>query len=329
MREKETEVRERDIGAPVVDWKTCMRMRCPTTAGTGVQKVNTPVPRDVVGIREIQIAGLEEEDSCSVSASRTQRPLSPPLSPAENQQQHQQFERKRLLEMIRELQVKSTEQREQVAELLSELDEVVADNELLVKDNQQLLDQNVVLREASHSPHTASHQQTLSADSIYDDEPRHSLSDTAPVSISDKTEAAELDEQHQQVQRGSQSTGSTTMQYQQLLTDNMKLASDNRQLLEDNNQLFADNKKIISDLSKLQEHGELLFRDNCKLSEDLNLALKTQLDSTALVPVLNASLDDADETSLAALNTKLLQVFLEYVCMQGFPCVLLMQVFFL
>jgi hypothetical protein len=45
----------------------------------------------------------------------------------------------------------------------------------------------------------------------------------------------------------------------------MKLASDNRQLLEDNNRLFSDNKKIIVDLSKLQQHGELLFRDNCKV----------------------------------------------------------------
>jgi len=61
------------------------------------------------------------------------------------------------------------------------------------------------------------------------------------------------------------STESSGMDYQQMLADNMKLASDNRQLLEDNNRLFSDNKKIIVDLSKLQQNGELLFRDNCKV----------------------------------------------------------------
>ena len=113
-----------------------------------------------------------------------------------------------------------------VQSLLMELDQVVSDNKLLVEDNQQLINQITEL------------------------EGRDSRSSLVP-------------EKGHDASRGS--AESSGMDYQQLLADNMKLASDNRQLLEDNNRLFSDNKKIIVDLSKLQQHGELLFRDNCKV----------------------------------------------------------------
>jgi hypothetical protein len=68
------------------------------------------------------------------------------------------------------------------------------------------------------------------------------------------------------------------IEYQQLLADNMKLASDNRQLFLDNQALLDENKKILVDLSKLQDHGEHLFDDNCKLSEELICMMKSKDD---------------------------------------------------
>eukprot|EP00802_Teleaulax_amphioxeia_P013136 Tamp_13184.p1 GENE.Tamp_13184~~Tamp_13184.p1 ORF type:complete len:349 (+),score=88.75 Tamp_13184:623-1669(+) len=175
-------------------------------------------------------------------------------------------------DLLQRLEADNDRLRGEVQSLLEELDQVVADNKLLVEDNQQLIDRNAELEARS---------------------PPHPLEDAAPIVQSNAADTAP--EKEPDASRGS--AGSSGMDDQQLLADNMKLASDNRQLLEDNNRFFSDNKKIIVDLSKLQQHGELLFRDNCKLSEDLNRALKEQQDSKAPA--------DPDQDP-AALNAKLI-----------------------
>ena len=143
-------------------------------------------------------------------------------------------------DLLQRLEADNDRLRGEVQSLLEELDQVVADNKLLVEDNQQLIDRNAELEARS---------------------PPHPLEDAAPIVQSNAADTAP--EKEPDASRGS--AGSSGMDYQQPLADNMKLASDNRQLLEDNNRLFSDNKKIIVDLSKLQQHGELLFRDNCKV----------------------------------------------------------------
>ena len=174
------------------------------------------IRESVVIARDVHIEGLEEEGSVgggSVSSavmSGNGGGVSGLVQPSNYREEQLQLDNSRL--------------RQEVQSLLRELDQVVADNQVLVEDNEQLVQQNAALQDAS-------------ALSSVEQQARNTWSDTAPVIVSDKyqgspTAAAQRD--------SGQSAGSMTdkdksIEYEQLLADNMKLASDNRQLLHDNN----------------------------------------------------------------------------------------------
>jgi ABC-type transporter Mla subunit MlaD len=252
------------------------------------------------------IEGLEAEEVPGISAEE-ERQLRGSLKQAETKVEQVGMENDRLREEVRALmapgreavdgderlrdamdKIQRLEQdnsklREEVGSLLGELDQVVADNQLLIQDNQQLIDQNTELQQTGGR--AGERERVPGADG----------------------EGAGGEE-------GEEGDGTGGVEYQQLFSDNMKLASDNRQLLEDNNRLFADNKKIIADLNKLQEHGDTLYQENCRLSEDLEKAVQQQqalrdelvaagqqLDG-AQGPAAGAGAEDA-----ATINEKLMQ----------------------
>ena len=211
---------------------------------------------------------------------------------ADETDEHANFEKvMELMKTIEGLQHENEAFRDEVHSLLGELDQVVADNALLMEDNQQLLDQNSALYDAHKNAEAMQARLREVERELQDARQRaeraeQELAQVPPV----QSGALDLNEQSvgeqlpaaksvavkpkpgQSFVVGSESAGVEkdveTMEYQQLLSDNMKLAADNRQLLEDNDRLFSDNKKIIADLTQLQEQNELLYKDNAKLSGD-------------------------------------------------------------
>ena len=211
---------------------------------------------------------------------------------ADETDEHANFEKvMELMKTIEGLQHENEAFRDEVHSLLGELDQVVADNALLMEDNQQLLDQNSALYDALKNAEATQARLREVERELQDARQRaekaeQELEQVPPV----QSRALDLNEQSvggqlpaaksvavkprpgQSFVVDSESAGVEkdveTMEYQQLLSDNMKLAADNRQLLEDNDRLFSDNKKIIADLTQLQEQNELLYKDNAKLSGD-------------------------------------------------------------